>query len=93
MEQLSAKSQNLNIMQKKRSRPAVMEAISIIKTDCVIEFSLDDNMVEQLEPLVRNLLRGDDLVVVSRYLPPAISYDDTYTTAFEIKCSRFSSVF
>ena len=67
-----------------------MEAISIIKTDCVIEFSLDGNcMVEQLEPLVRNLLRGDDLVVVSRYLPPAISYDDTYTTAFGNKMFTF----
>ena len=87
-----AKSQNLNVvMQKEKGLgPAVMEAISIIKTDCVIEFSLDGNcMVEQLEPLVQNLLEGDDLVVVSRYLPPAISYDDTFITAFGNKMFTF----
>jgi len=80
-----AKSHNLNVvMQKEKGLgPAVMEAISIIQTDCVIEFSLDGNcMVDQLDQLVKNLLGGDDLVVVSRYLPPAVSYDDTLITAF-----------
>ena len=67
-----------------------MEAISIIETDCVIEFSLDGNcLVEQLPMIVENLHRGDDLVVVSRYLPPAVSYDDTFVTAFETKCLLF----
>ncbi|GIR93485.1 MAG: hypothetical protein CM15mP93_16720 [Thiotrichaceae bacterium] len=46
-----------------------------------------------IRALVRNLLRGDDLVVVSRYLPPAISYDDTYTTVLEIKFSVFHQSF
>ena len=80
-----AKSQNLNIVtqSKKGLGPAVMEAMSIINTDCVIEFSLDGNcLVEQLEQIVHNLHSGDDLVVVSRYLPPAVSHDDTLVTAF-----------
>ena len=80
-----AKSQNLHLVTQKEKGlgPAVMEAMSIIDTDCVIEFSLDGNCeVDQLEQIVKNLKRGDDLVVVSRYLPPAISYDDTFITAF-----------
>ena len=74
-----ARSQNLNLVTQKEKGlgPAVMEAISLIKTDCVIEFSLDGNcMIEQLEEIVNNLHKGYDLVVVSRYLPPAVSYDD-----------------
>jgi len=79
-----ANENNLNIVtqSKKGLGAAVMEAMDIIKTDCVIEFSLDGNcMIEQLEELVEKLREGKDLVVVSRYLPPAISYDDTYITA------------
>ena len=67
-----------------------MEAIEIIKTDYVIEFSLDGNcMVDQLEDLVKNLHAGNDLVVVSRYLPPAVSYDDTFITALGNKMFTF----
>lgn len=61
----------------------VMDAVSIIHTDCVIEFSLDANcMIDQLPEIVRKLREGYDLVVVSRYLPPAKSYDDNVITAF-----------
>ncbi|OGT35020.1 MAG: hypothetical protein A3F11_07380 [Gammaproteobacteria bacterium RIFCSPHIGHO2_12_FULL_37_14] len=61
---------------------AVMDAITTLKTDCVIEFSLDGNcMVEQLPEIVKKLREGFDLVVVSRYLPPAKSFDDTLITA------------
>lgn len=61
----------------------VMDAISMLKTDCVIEFSLDGNcMVEQLPDIVKKLREGYDLVIVSRYLPPAKSYDDNLVTAF-----------
>tara|TARA_B100001057_G_C22659351_1_gene875347 strand:+ start:239 stop:931 length:693 start_codon:yes stop_codon:yes gene_type:complete len=87
-----AKSQSLKveIQKKKGLGPAVMEAIEIIKTDYVIEFSLDGNcMVNQLEDLVKNLHAGNDLVVVSRYLPPAVSYDDTFITALGNKMFTF----
>jgi glycosyltransferase involved in cell wall biosynthesis len=61
----------------------VMDAISTLKTDCVIEFSLDGNcMVEQLPLIVEKLKAGYDLAIVSRYLPPAKSYDDNIVTAF-----------
>lgn len=61
----------------------VMDACSYITTDCVIEFSMDGNcMVEQLPELVQRLRAGQDLVVVSRYLPPAKSEDDNLITAF-----------
>jgi glycosyltransferase involved in cell wall biosynthesis len=61
----------------------VMDAISTIKTDCVIEFSMDGNcLIDQLPELVTRLRNADDLVVVSRYLPPAKSQDDTIITAF-----------
>jgi len=61
----------------------VMDAISMLKTDCVIEFSLDGNcMVEQLPEIVKRLREGYDLVIVSRYLPPAKSHDDNIVTAF-----------
>jgi glycosyltransferase involved in cell wall biosynthesis len=78
---------NLRIMSQLKTRKglgnAVIDSISTLKTDCVIEFSLDGNcMVEQLPELVQRLREGYDLVVVSRYLPPAKSADDNFVTAF-----------
>lgn len=63
---------------------AVFDAIrENIHTDCVVEFSPDGNcMPDQMPDLVARLRQGDDLVVVSRYLPPAKSYDDSALTAF-----------
>lgn len=62
---------------------AVMDAISTLETDCVIEFSLDGNcLVDQLPELVQRLREGYELVVVSRYKPPAKSFDDNWITAF-----------
>lgn len=63
--------------------PGVFDAVATIETDCVIEFSLDGNCLpDQLAPLVAKLREGYDLVVVSRYLPPAVSDDDTPLTRF-----------
>jgi len=60
---------------------AVLDAIDIIKTDYVVEFSLDGNSLpELLKPLVEELKDDIDLVIVSRYLPPAKSYDDDFIT-------------
>lgn len=76
---------NLRIMSQLRKGlgNAVIDSISTLQTDCVIEFSLDGNcMVEQLPEIVQRLREGYDLVVVSRYLPPAKSYDDSIITAF-----------
>ena len=76
---------NIRIMTQLRKGLAagVMDAIDTLQTDCVIEFSMDGNcMIEQLPELVQRLREGKDLVVVSRYLPPAKSEDDNLITAF-----------
>lgn len=80
-----ALSQGLRVMTQLRKGlgPAVEDAVNTITTDCVIEFSMDGNcMVEQLPELVQRLREGYDLVIISRYLPPAKSYDDGMITAF-----------
>ncbi len=62
---------------------AVYDAIKTLKTDYVIEFSPDNNCIpEQLSEIVDKIREGYDLVVVSRYLPPAKSEDDGLITAF-----------
>lgn len=76
---------NIRIMTQLRKGLAagVMDAISTLTTDCVIEFSMDGNcLIDQLPDIVKKLREGKDLVVVSRYLPPAKSYDDNIVTAF-----------
>ena len=60
---------------------AILEGIEALKVDCVVEFSPDGNcLTKHLPSVVRELKLGADLVVVSRYLPPAKSADDTFIT-------------
>src|SRR6185295_10515922 len=62
---------------------AVMDAVRTLDAEFVVEFSLDGNcMVEQLPLIVEKLREGYEVVVVSRYLPPAKSADDTFITGF-----------
>lgn len=78
-------SQGLRIMTQLRKGlgPGVLDAVHTLQTDCVIEFSMDGNcMVEQLPELVSRLREGYDMVGVSRYKPPAKSYDDDFITGF-----------
>lgn len=78
-------SQNIRVMSQIRKglSEAVIDSIETINTDCVVEFSLDGNSIpEKLPELVKEMQKGYDLVVVSRYLPPAKSYDDNIVTAF-----------
>lgn len=80
-----ALSQDLCVITQLRKGlgPGVFDACSIIETDYVIEFSLDGNCLPECLPaLVRTLKEGYDLVIVSRYLPPAKSADDSLVTAF-----------
>jgi len=61
----------------------VFDALDEIYSEFVIEFSPDGNcLVEQIPALVDKLKEGYDLVVVSRYLDGAKSYDDTRVTWF-----------
>ncbi len=60
---------------------AILEGINALNTDCVIEFSPDGNCIPKyLNDVVKELKLGADLVVVSRYLPPAKSFDDSFIT-------------
>ncbi|MBI4179768.1 glycosyltransferase family 2 protein [bacterium] len=52
-----------------------------IQGDVVITFSPDGNSVPEVLPdVIAKLREGYDLVIASRYLPPARSYDDTALT-------------
>lgn len=61
---------------------AVFDIINAIDCDYVVEFSPDGNCLpDRLSGLVDLLHRGYDLVVVSRYLDAARSYDDHFLSA------------
>tara|TARA_Y100001968_G_scaffold311699_1_gene334058 strand:+ start:4603 stop:5307 length:705 start_codon:yes stop_codon:yes gene_type:complete len=75
------------VFQKKKGlSEGTLEGIYKLKelgVDCVIEFSPDGNCIpSHLVDVVRELKSGADLVVVSRYLPPAKSLDDSLITGF-----------
>lgn len=62
---------------------SILDAYPHIKGDYLITFSPDGNALAKLLPqMVSKIREGADLVIASRYLPPARSYDDTLTTAF-----------
>ncbi|MEW6482919.1 MAG: glycosyltransferase family 2 protein [bacterium] len=72
------------IIQKKRGlRNAYIEALECSTGDIIITFSPDGNSIPELiPPLVEKMKEGYDMVVVSRYLKGAKSYDDDIITAF-----------
>ncbi len=62
---------------------AIFDALKEARGDYVIEFSPDGNCpVELLPKIIERIEQGYDVVIVSRYLPPAKSEDDTWVTAF-----------
>ena len=71
-------------LQKQRGfRHAYVEALSMVIGDAILTFSPDGNSVPELiPPLISKLSEGYDMVVASRYLPPAKSYDDDLITGF-----------
>jgi glycosyltransferase involved in cell wall biosynthesis len=78
-----AESQGVRIVTQRRKglSYAYLDAIRDLRTDYVVSFSPDGNcLTDQLGQIVRLIRQGFDLVVVSRYLPPAHSYDDTWVT-------------
>lgn len=80
-----AESQGVRVIRQRRPglEWAVYDAILDLDTEYVIEFSPDGNCPTDVLPqLVEEINRGHDLVVVSRYLSPAVSEDDTLVTAF-----------
>lgn len=64
-------------------RQAYMEALPLIRGDVILTFSPDGNSVPGAIPLILDKLgQGYDMVIASRYLPPAVSADDDAITAF-----------
>ena len=73
----------LYIQNKKGLRHAYMEAMSYVTGDVIITFSPDGNSIPELIPqLIEKMKEGYDMVIASRYLDGAKSYDDDLITAF-----------
>ncbi len=71
------------IQQKRGLRNAYMEIYDLIKGDIVITFSPDGNSIPEILPLlVQKMKEGYDMVIASRYLDGARSYDDDMVTRF-----------
>jgi glycosyltransferase involved in cell wall biosynthesis len=79
-----ARSQGYNVyvQTKPGFRQAYQEVWPLIKGDVVITFSPDGNSIPELIPeLVSKMEEKYDMVIVSRYLGSARSYDDTFLSA------------
>jgi glycosyltransferase involved in cell wall biosynthesis len=77
---------------KKGMRRAYAEALPYVTGDVVITFSPDGNSVPELIPkLVETAQEGYDMIIVSRYLSGAKSYDDNSFTGFANKVFTFTT--
>jgi glycosyltransferase involved in cell wall biosynthesis len=71
------------IQQRPGLRYAYAEVWPLIRGDIVITFSPDGNsQPELIPPLIEKMREGYDMVIASRYLPPAKSDDDSWLTGF-----------
>jgi glycosyltransferase involved in cell wall biosynthesis len=71
------------VQKEKGLRAAYAEGVDRATGDVVITFSPDGNSLpEKLPELVARMREGYDMVIVSRYLPPAKSEDDDWLTGF-----------
>jgi len=71
-------------------RHAYIEAVNTVDSDIVILFSPDGNSVPEIIPeLVSKAKDGYDMVIVSRYVCGAKSYDDDFITGFGNKMFTF----
>jgi glycosyltransferase involved in cell wall biosynthesis len=73
----------VHVQKQKGLRWAYNEAMPLIRGDIIITFSPDGNCIPELIPPLRQKMEeGYDMVIVSRYLPPAKSEDDDWITGF-----------
>ena len=71
------------IQKKKGMRNAYAEALPYIEGDVILTFSPDGNSIPELIPdCINKMKEGYDMVIVSRYLQGAKSYDDDVVTGF-----------
>ena len=79
------KEQGVNVMleEEKGVVNAYNQGFRNSKSDLFITFTPDGNCIPELIPdLIASAHKGYDIVFVSRYLPPAKSYDDGLITGF-----------
>ncbi|MFA6379160.1 MAG: glycosyltransferase family 2 protein [Candidatus Omnitrophota bacterium] len=92
-----AKSQGYQVVvqKKKGMRNAYMEALPHVTGDVLLTFSPDGNSIPELIPdCINKMKEGYDMVIVSRYLQGAKSYDDDPITAFGNKLfTTFINIF
>lgn len=73
----------VHVQRERGLRQGYGEMVPLIRGDILITFSPDGNCIPDLIPALRNKMEeGYDMVVASRYLPPAKSDDDDWITAF-----------
>ena len=73
----------VHLQQRQGIRHAYIEALELVKSDYVIAFSPDGNSVpENIWELRTMAEKGYEMVICSRYLGDAKSYDDDIVTAF-----------
>jgi glycosyltransferase involved in cell wall biosynthesis len=80
-----ARAQGYDVYVQKQSgiRQGFLEVLPLVRGDIIITFTPDGNSVPELIPqLIAKMNEGYDMVVASRYLPPAKSEDDDYLTGF-----------
>lgn len=74
---------DVHLQRQRGIRHAYIEAWPMIRGDYVITFSPDGNCPpEDLSRLIEKVREGYDMVIASRYLPPAKSEDDGLITGF-----------
>jgi len=83
------------VQTKKGMRNAYMEALPYIQGDVLLTFSPDGNSIPELIPeCINKMKEGYDMVIVSRYLKGAKSYDDDAITGFGNKLfTTFINIF
>lgn len=71
------------VQKKKGIRYAYIEGFPLIANDIVVTFSPDGNSIPEAIPvLIEKIKKGYDMVIASRYLEKAKSYDDDFITHF-----------
>lgn len=71
------------VQKKKGIRNAYMEALPYVLGDVVITFSPDGNCMPEVIPILVDKMKGGyDMVIASRYVKGAKSYDDDILTSF-----------
>ena len=71
------------VQKKSGIRQGFLEILPLVKGDVIVTFTPDGNSVPEVIPqLVAKMKEGFDMVIASRYLPPAKSEDDDWLTGF-----------